>query len=50
MEDINERIKKEICYETLDELTDLKLINEYKKCKSVKNEIKKLNNILEKYR
>lgn len=27
MEDINERIKKEICYETLDELTDLKIIH-----------------------
>ena len=26
MEDINARIKKEICYKTLEQLTDLKLI------------------------
>lgn len=49
MEDINARIKKEICYKTLEQLTDLKLIDEYKNCNSVKNEIKKLSDILEKY-
>jgi hypothetical protein len=49
MEDINARIKKEICYETLEELTDTKLMCEYKDCNSVKNEIKKLGDVLEKY-
>ena len=49
MEDINARIKQEICYETLEELTDAKLICEYKHCNSVKNEIIKLSDVLEKY-
>ena len=49
MEEINTRIKSEICYETLDELTDAKLMSEYIACNSVKNEIKKLGDILEKY-
>lgn len=49
MEDINARIKQEICYETLEELTDQKLIGEYKHCKSVQNKIKKLNDVLGKY-
>ena len=49
IEDINIRIQKEICYETLEELTDSKLLNEYKECNSVKNEIKKLENILRKH-
>jgi len=46
---INNRIKKEICYKTINELTDYNLLNEYKKCKSVKNQIQKLSKILEKY-
>lgn len=49
MEEINARIKKEVCYETLEELTDLKLMSEYKGCGSVINEIKRLSDILEKY-
>jgi len=49
IEDINTRIKQEICYKTLEELTDAKLMYEYINCNSVKNEIKKLSNILEKY-
>lgn len=49
MKDINVRIKQEICYKTLEELTDIKLLCEYKNCKSVKNEIKKLEDVLEKY-
>jgi len=49
MEDINARIKKEVCYETLEELTDAKLMCEYKDCNSVKNEIKKLSDVLGKY-
>lgn len=49
MEDINARIKQEVCYETLENLTDAKLICEYKDCNSVKNEIKKLSDVLGKY-
>ena len=49
IEDINARIKQEVCYETLEELTDAKLMSEYKDCNSVKNEIKKLSDVLEKY-
>ncbi len=49
MENINKRIKQEICYNTLEELTDMKLISEYKNCNSVKNKIKELSDILEKY-
>ena len=49
MDDINARIKRETCYETLDELTDAKLMCEYILCNSVKNEIKKLGDVLEKY-
>lgn len=49
MEEINARIKKEVCYETLEELTDTKLMCDYKHCKSVKKGIKKLSDILEKY-
>ncbi len=49
MKDINARIKQEICYETLKELTDTKLIHEYKNCNSVKNKIKKLSDVLKKY-
>jgi hypothetical protein len=46
MKEINIRIKQEICYETLEELTDEKLMSEYKECNSVKNEIQKLKNVL----
>jgi len=46
---INARIKQEICYETLEELTDTKLMCKYKNCNSVKNKIKKLSDILGKY-
>jgi hypothetical protein len=49
MEDINARIKQEMCYETLEELTDAKLMGEYKKTDSVKNNTKKLSDILRKY-
>ena len=49
MEDINARIKQEVCYETLEELTDEKLMCAYKDCNSVKNEIKKLSEVLGKY-
>jgi hypothetical protein len=46
---INIRIKSEICYNTILTLSDNILIDEYKQCKSVKNEITKLENILNKY-
>ena len=49
MEQINARIKQEICYNTLHELSDEKLLCDYKNCHSVQNEIKKLADILEKY-
>ena len=46
---INNRIDKEICENTINKLTDAYLLNEYKECKSVKNEINKLELILDKY-
>ena len=46
---INNRIKDEICYDTINKLKDTYLINEYKECESVKKEIKKLELILNKY-
>ena len=46
---INNRIDKEICENTINKLTDTYLLNEYKECKSVKNEINKLELILDKY-
>lgn len=46
---VNNRIKKEICYTTLDKLKDENLLDEYKKCNSVKKEIKNLESILIKY-
>ena len=49
IEAINARIKQEVCYETLGELTDAKLMYQYKECNSVKNEIKKLSELLIKY-
>jgi len=49
MEEINTRIKKEVCHKTLDELTDVNLMNEYNNCNSVKIEKNKLCEILTKY-
>jgi len=49
MEDINSRIKKEICYDVLSQLSDENLLDDYKECPSVKNAIKKLEDILDKY-
>jgi hypothetical protein len=46
---INNRINEEICVDTINKLKDTFLLNEYKECKSVKNEILKLDLILEKY-
>lgn len=47
--EINTRINNEICYNTITDLRDDKLICEYMGSKSVKNEIKKLEYILDKY-
>ena len=49
MDEINARINEEICHATLEELTDQKLLCEYKECNSVKNQIQKLGDVLEKY-
>ena len=49
MEEINERIRNEICHDTLHALTDEQLMSEYKECNSVKNEIYKLSCVLDKY-
>jgi len=49
MDYINARIKQEICYKTLDKLTDAKLMCEYKHSNSVKNKIEKLSDVLGKY-
>jgi hypothetical protein len=38
---INNRIKNEFCNETLEELSDEKLLVEYEKCPSVKKNISK---------
>ena len=46
---INDRINKEICYETVNKLKDTQLLKEYKECKSVKNEIDKLMEVLTKH-
>ena len=50
IEKINNRIKNEICYETINKLKDDKLLDEYKKFDSVNNQINKLTKILEKYK
>jgi len=49
VEEINARIKQEICYETLNKLSEQALMDEYRNCASVRNEINKLGNVLEKY-
>lgn len=49
IEFINTRIKNEVCYNTIEKLKDENLIEEYKTCKSVINEIGKLECILNKY-
>ena len=46
---INNRIEQESCIDTINKLKDTYLLDEYKKCKSVQNQIKKLELILEKY-
>jgi hypothetical protein len=49
MDYINDRIDKEICEDTINKLTGSSLLTEYKECKSVQNNIKKLCLILSKH-
>ena len=49
IEEVNTKIKDGLCRETIEKLCDAKLMDEYMECKSVKNEIKRLSNILGKY-
>jgi hypothetical protein len=46
---INKRITREICYKTIDRLKDSHLLSEYKNCKSVKIQISKLSDVLNKH-
>lgn len=47
IKNINERIRSEICNDTINKLKDKNLMDEYKECRSVKNKIKTLENVLE---
>ena len=49
IDEINNRIKNEKCNNTIDELKDTNLINEYLKCNSVKNNILILKKSISKY-
>jgi len=49
IDELNTKIKDDICHETIEKLCDAKLMPEYKECDSVKNEITRLSNILGKY-
>jgi hypothetical protein len=47
IDEINERIENEFCSSTLSQLSDENLMDDYKECKSVINEIQKLESILD---
>jgi hypothetical protein len=49
MEKINIRIQAEFCNDTYVGLSDTSLMDEYRNCKSVQNEISKLTNVLAKF-
>jgi len=49
IEDINQRIQDELCRNTLDALSDEKMMDDYKKCKSVANQIQILEQVICKY-
>ena len=49
MEEINNRIKREICYHTIESLTDKSLLPKYKESDSVKNKINDLSEIIDKH-
>jgi hypothetical protein len=48
IEEVNAKIKKDICYDSIEKLCDAKLMPEYKGCDSVKKEITRLSDILDK--
>ena len=48
LDSINKRINKEVCELTINKLSDDSLLEEYKECVSVKNEVEKLKDILKK--
>ena len=48
LKEVNDRINKEICSETLKKLTDENLMNEYMKSESVKRSIENLKEVLDK--
>jgi len=48
IQEINKRIEYEICHETIEKLKDINMMEEYKKCQSVINQIDKLDKILDK--
>lgn len=45
---VNDRISNGVCDDTINELKDLCLLDDYHKCKSVQNKIRKLTSVLEK--
>lgn len=47
--EINLQIKKEICYKTIDKLTDKSLLHEYIESDSVTNKVERLTKILQRY-
>ncbi len=47
--EINNRIESEVCHETIEKLKDINMMEDYKKCSSVINQIDKLDKILEKH-
>jgi len=49
LEEINTLIKEQICYETIDKLTDINLLQAYIESNSVKKNIKYLETILKKF-
>ena len=49
IQEINQRIESEVCHETIEKLKDINMMEDYKKCQSVINQINKLDKILEKH-
>ena len=49
IDEVNTKILKDICYETIEKLSDANLMPEYTESSSVKNEITKLSDILKRH-
>jgi hypothetical protein len=49
IDEVNAKILKDVCYETIEKLSDANLMPEYIESSSVKNEITKLSDILKRY-